>query len=815
MLKVEHLHIQLDAQHVLIDDASFSLPNRGIVSICANHDITCTTLAQVLSGMQDVKEGSITYNDEAIEYFDEEQRSLYRSIFASSLYFDFQILKDKSVFQNVSMGLEYPMERVEQELRTWKLEDKRDVLAEDLSTIEQWRMVLVRIVLRQPMMLVFDVIRCPLSSQELIEFYALLEELRTQMLIVIIGDQSSYSISNRTIEFFNGHIISDSLIEEEHFPQINHTMEAFQLTRSITDGLYGKMYTHIRWKLRCASLLCVMAFICLSTAIFSTTLDITDIQMRLMEKQGSSMIAIEKMAENTEGSVMRNEYSLLDKEDIQTLNDKLASPIVLGYEPVDVREATYYTYGTSILDEVHNDMNDFTIVEANSNVDLGLKKMYGTYPKTYQEVALSSSQAYALLKDELEEPYKESEEQMKEMLHKEVDWYGNTFEITAIFPSTVPQNVNLDLDMTGYNGDTKQSSAISDRSFFVKIGFVENYHVLQSKVYKKTYKRMISNARVVTSFNHISSLDRDVYYYNGSEVVMDYDIQKDEVILDFPMALDMGYRSTYQYGVDELHQVSFDERVKAYEAFCDQWIGKTITLQTYTTQNSPNASAVMSQKVNIKGFIIPITYDYLERYISNLEEGCAYLNRDIVAKYSSQNHYIKEAFYHGRDTNDLRQALSYLNKQTLFAPYLTNSRILQFFVVDLKNMNTLFIILGTLSIFVYVMIFLFLLRSTIQLLRRELSTYYIFGERKSVLQKLMITYFHNVIWMRTLFGWFCGTLALGTFILMIYFTLSASQTILWSLCLPLLLLCITLVILRVACAITMRHLSVIEEEFGE
>ena len=815
MLKVEHLHIVDDTSRILIEDATFCLPNFGIVSIYADNEECNHALAQVLSGIRCVDEGTLTYNDTTMNVFNEEARSLYRSTFVTSLFHDFQIRKDKDVLHNVTMGLEYPIEKVQQQLRPYGLQDVLDVLAEDLSVKQQWGMVLARCLLRQPMMLVFDVASSSLSSMELEEFYVLIKELRSQLLIVIIGDQGSYSSSNRVLEFSDGYLMSDSITNQEMFPQINHNIHTFQLTRSIIDNLHHKIHGHIRWKLRCASILCVMAFICLSTAIFSTTLDITDIQMRLMDKQGSSLIAIEKIAEKKEGSFMSNYYDNLKLEDIQILNKELNTNLILGYEPVDSREASYFTYGTSIRDGEHLDMNTFTIMEASSNDELGFKKMYGKYPSTYREVALSSSQAYQLLKNQLYGEYEESEEQIEEMLGKRVLWYGNSFIITGIFPSNTNTNVNMDLDMTGYNGDSTQSGTIMDKTFFVKRGFTQDYQVLKSSAYNKSYKRMISKARVVANFDHISSLDSDVYYYNGKEVIMGHDLKEDEVLFDFPMALDMGYRSVYINSVDENQNVGFEERIDRYERFADEWIGKEVTIQAYTTINSPNSSSMMSKKVKVKGFIIPITYDYLKRYVEDVQDGCAYMNTDVVNTYSSENIYIKEAFYQSADNDEQRKALSYLNKQPTYAAYLTNSRILQFFVVDLKNMNMILVMIGSSSFLLFIAIMIFLLRSSVNVLRSELSTYYIFGEQHSILKKVVLRYFESIVWMRSLFGWFCGSLALGTLILMIYFTLSASPFILWSLSLPLVLLSFILLIMKIAFKINMHSLSVIEEEFKE
>lgn len=817
MLKLEYLTIRDEKGHYLLKDASFVMSNLGFVSI---HGDTCElhhALAQILSGIRKPDGGTLTYNDCEIHEFKEEERALYRSTFVSSLFHDFQILKDRSVYDNIAMGLEYPQERIDEELRIWKLADKRDVAAEDLTTQEQWMMVLLRCVLRQPMMLVLDTESCPLSKQELQSLYALLEQLKNRMLIIVIGDMGSYAFSDRIIEIEKGYLLSDSLHTVNMFPQINQSTEQFQLTRTGIEQLHEKIHGFIRWKLRCASLLCVAAFICLSTAVFSTTLNIIDIQLRLMQKQGSSIVAIEKQAFANDDSIIDNYYDHLNDQDVKELKRQLKGDLILGYYPADTKKARLDTYGSGEKQERDDTLDAYTIIEADSEKEIGLNKIYGTYPTSYTEVALSSSQAYQLLSHVLEEPYQNTEEQIKKMLNATVMWYGYPMIITGIFPSQDDANTNLELDMAGYNGSTYTSGSMMENSFFVKKGFTNAYPVLMSKAYEKSDKRLIYGSRNVVSFDGLRSLDTNVYYYSGSDYRNDHDLKEDEVLIDYPMALDMGFRSAYMGALDG-SLLDYEQLQNDFHAFANTWIGRTITIQTYSISNAPSSTTIMNKKVKIKGFMLPISFSYndYKRHYANAEgAGSVYTNPALTAPYETHNRYIKEAFYHSDDEADMRNALSYLNSQNTYGAYLMNSRILKFFVVDLKEITSFLMIAGTLSFVSYIAIMIFLLISSIHYMRSEYSIFYLFGEQKSAIRRIVMQYFNMVTWMRTLFGWFCGTLALGTFILMIYFTLSASKAILWSLILPLMLLLLCIVIMKIAYGLCMRNISVIEEEFHD
>lgn len=811
MLKVEGLYIQDEKQRMLLKGASFSLPNQGIVCIHTDSTSLHHALAQVLSGIKQPEAGILHYNKQSMQTLSEEERSVYRSTFVSSLFHNFQILKDKSVYYNVTMGLEYPSDKMEQELINWGLYDKQNILAEDLTTKEQWKMVLLRCVLRQPMMLVFDTQSCPLSSQELVSFYPLLEEIRSQMLVIVIGDQGCYPFSNRIIEIERGYILSDSIAKEEDLVQINHNRDVFQLTRSNMTDLQERMHTFIRWKLRCVSVLGIVAFICLSTAIFSTTLNIIDIQTRLMKEKGSSIVAVEKVAKSNDNIIKNNFYATLHQNDISVLKEKLGDQLVLGYYPVDPKASMFFAYGTTIDTSVKNILDEYTIIEADSPFDIGLKKIVGRYPKNYNEIALSSSQAYSILKDYLGTSFQNSEEQMEEMLQYSVSWYGNTMDITGIFPSQHEDNMNMELDMKGYNGEIETGTMMQD-SFYVKKGFVSNYRILQDQVYQKSYKRLIYGNRELSEFQHILTIEHDMYYYDGKEVVNNHDVNEDEVILDFDMALDMGYRSQYLYLLSQ-ENVTFEEMVQGFQNFANEWIGKKVNIQAYSVNNNPISTNIMSVNKKIKGFVIPVSYDYVEGYANKRQMGTAYVNPNAIEPYDTDNVYVKEAFFHTDDEATMKKALSYLNKESSYNAFLYNSTLLKFFVVDLKNLDALLFAMGGISLLVFIKIFVFLIKSSIGFMRDECTIYYLFGEKKSTLKKMMIQYFTSILWMRALFGWLCGTLALGTFILIIYLSLAASSTILYALALPLLLLLVVVMVLKFAFHRTIKKSNVIEEEF--
>lgn len=810
MLELQHISIEDKDGHLLLEDVSFSLSNHGFISMHGEDERLLSSLAQVLAGIKKPNTGTIQYNDRSLQTFSEEERSLYRSVFASSLFNDFQIIKNMSVFENITMGLEYPEEKIEHEIAHWHLLEKINVLVEDLSFEDQVRMVLLRIMIRKPSLIVFHKGSCPFSQQELDILYTLLEVISEQILVIVIGDQHSYAYATRTIEFAKGFIVSDSLRQEQEFQQVTHGFTSFQLTRNQWDDIGEHLHYVLRWKLRCLSVLGIIMFICLSAAIFSTTLNIEDIEMGILKDQNLSLFTIEKQAKGKDDTIYDRHYTTMQQEDIEILQQNLKGNITLGYYPTYEKQATYFVYGSVFTNHNKGTLNEATIIEAESGEDLGLKTIVGEYPRHYHEVALSSQAAYTLLG--LEEPYQNTEEQYQKMLGSQVLWYEEVMTISGIFPEE-SSNKNLEFHVAGYSGYADTDGTLNENSMYVKKGFVDQFPVLTQQVYQKSYKRILQGNNI-TDFDNLTALDRKMIYYDGSEIQNNKKLHKDEVLVDFQMALVLGYRSIY---MDTMANENLNEldRQQRYEEFADQWIGKTITIQTYSIDGAASNSTIMNKQVKIKGFILPTSFSYVTYYVQGKDQGGIYMNPSVIEPYATQNSDIQEVYFQSDSEEDLRSALLYLRKSGQYAAFLSSSTILQFFVVDLKNLTTFLLIAGGSSFLVFAWLLQHLLCTAIAQLRKEMSIYYLFGERKKVLIQMYKHYFTDILKHQVLFGWLCGTLALGTFVLMIYFLLSATPSVLYSLVLPLVLAFLVFIIMKIVFILTLRKQDIIEESFED
>ncbi len=695
MLQVEGLTLY-DRNHcILLSNACFRLPNYGFVSIYGDHEELHHLLAQSLAGVYSPNASRFIYNDQEMTLFDEKERSIYRSCFASFLFHDFQIIPDQTVYDNITMFENFPRYVIQKELAFFQMEDKVTTLAEDLTPFEQWKMVLVRCMLRCPMMFVVDSESTPLAKEELMQLYSLLDMLKSRVLVVVIGDKQSIAYANRIIEIADGYILSDTHTNSHSFPQVNQIQQPYTLKQAQIEAFDEKLYHFIHWKLRLATVFLMLSFIALSVGLFSLNLDVTDIQMRLMENKQSSILAVEKLA-NLNGEYVDNYYDYLNENDVVALQKALGKKLILGYYPTDLKAARYSVYGSSQL-YVTDILDEYTMIEADSAQELGFAKMYGSYPQAYDEIALPSTSAYRILKEVLNEPFYNTQEQCERMLGMKVLWFGQPLTITAIFPAYEADNANMELQMHSYGSSLNQAKLMSG-SFFVKRGFAKKQEVLTMPAYQKTGKRLIYGDRIVAEFEGLRQGKAGMRYFDGEYHYTSNELEEDEILIDYDAALSMGFRASYLSCVKD-QAIDVDQAIRLFEEFAESWVGKEITLQTYRVPLAPQATQTMNRVVRIKGIMLPRSFSYedYERYYKKEGIGAIYASKEMLAAGITQNHYIKVAFFQSHEKKELKHALDYLNSHEGYDAFLTNDRILKFFVVDLHEVAIFLLILGGLA----------------------------------------------------------------------------------------------------------------------
>lgn len=776
MIKLDHITLQAEDATYLLQDVSFSLEHDAFVSLHGNDARMHVHLARVLAGLEKPAKGTLTYEDRCIEAFEEAECGQYRASFAASLFSDFQLLEQRSVLENIVLASAVDEEELDNLLKVWGLYGKKETYIEDLDFEDHAKLVLVRIQLRHPHALIVHPQSAPFSQQEWAKMYPLLKKLSERLQVIVVGDSACDTYAQRILEFEDGYLITDSGSEAD--PGLPVLKKEFALDEDMKKKLAASLHQRFRWKYLLLTLLIILSLTSLTTALFSTTLDVTEIQMLYLKKNHYTTIAIEKHAQGKDQTLYDQKYDRIQEKDVTALQKALKGDVFVSYVPQNTHIVDSVRYGS--------DVSDFAAIELKDAKAAGFTRLYGEYPKTIYEVALP----YNVVVSIFQKTY--GVQPIEFYLYQTISWNGNLLKITGILDNA-QGNKNLQMSMSGYSNQLAETSSLGQKSIYVVPGFHKEIPLHAQLVYRDSYKRLIDEQTSRSySFEQLYPIPyaNYYYYYNGKDFVLDNDgqghstIGKDEVLLSFSMALQLGYQSRYIRGYQQ-NEIDWNDREADYCAFIRNWIGKKITIQTYRIDDAPDNSTIMEKTVTIKGFLFPTTWDYEPTYVDS--EGYVLMNQAVLKPYMNSNTKIAQMYYHSEQEKDMKQALSYLNTHPRYSAFFSKSLLLKFFVVDLKELNTLLSFTGAISLILAGILFYLLLFRSMEIKEKEMTVYYLFGESKQQLKQFYIEYMGSVLKRRILLGMLASLAILSVFVGMIYWKLSSRMTMFLNLLWPLVL----------------------------
>ncbi len=802
MLKLEHISIQLNNNTHQLHDVSFQFPDTGFISIVADDETIMLELARVLAGLQAPSTGTLQYDNTLLSDFNEEAFANYRKHYVSSLFNDFQILERRTVWDNVCLSTEQSAFDVDKWLIKYKLYKKKEMLMEELDFEDQLRVIMVRILLHQPKMLVVYPPSTPFSIDEWNKIYPMLQMLDHELLVIVVQDHHSFLYSDRTIEIQDGYVISDSRGNPER-NIVSKEIKKIKLDKPHKKKILSFLHQHFRFMFFLSKWFTVLGLILLSCAWFSTTLDVTNIQMSYLEANNLTAIALEKHATGESGMVYENKYEYMNENDLKVLKEELQGDVFASYAPVNSDIANTMVYGMSA--------NDMHVVELNKLEQAGLTNILGRYPENQYEVAMTAEAINTLF------TYIDINH-LENYLGLTISWYGTPLTITGIISGDQP-NLNLYLSMYGYKGEVNYPYDLYSSTIFVMEGFHENHSISQQQAFVPSSKRMIDTMTLrsydVSNIYPIMSANA-YYFYDGKQLLLDNDgynqsmIKEDEVILDFSMALKLGYSSHYVNGYQNDH-IPWSQREEDYCEFIKNWIGKEIQVQAYKIDTAPDDSTIMLKTVTIKGFLFPVSWDYDEEYLKN--GGSVLINKNAVSECMQPNTSIQEVYFHTENQEQMLHTLQYLENHPTYSSYFTNSLLLQFFVIDIKKVGPILYICGIIAFIIAISVTLRLLFQVIKEEKKEMSLYYVQGEQMSTLKKFHIQQMLSHLMKSALIACACSMLIIGIFIQIIYYRLSADASILFSILLPVIVTILFILAIGVLLKIIVQKNNVVEDLF--
>lgn len=789
MLKIEHLTIVKEQQH-LFQDVSLSFCKNELVSICAD-TMSEAWLAHLLAGNAAPQKGTLTYNSTTIHDFNEEELSIYRLRYATSLFSDFQIMPARKVMDTIRLSIQYDPAKLKNTIREWNLYGIQNLRMEELTFKQQMRVVLARTLLKEPSLVVVYPDSTPFSREERLYVYELLKQLSEYCTVIIVGDKDVQAFATRKIELKDAHIISDSeevITREVAF----HEHRLMTLSEKNLHALLKRQNEIYRWAYRAVKYTLMLSLLFLSIVLFTESLDIVTMQSDILHKSGQDAFTIEKIAQGSDGKQYPNEYALMSEEDIKILEANSDGDISIGSTPIDQSYSNSYLEGVYNIEHISLS-NKAVVFEANNKEVLGLPYMLGSYPTNYDQVAISYDLASSLLQARGLTTY-------TQLLNQELYWYGLPLRITAIFTE---ENYNLGIA-------SLQNSLfrnLSEGKLYVKKGFIKQHPLKALTSFPVSYKRMLVNNKSL-ALTAIYTDEQGGYYSDGKDTQRNVKtIKENEVVLNVNAAIQLGFPYQQVFYNEEMTP---EEKMESYNSFIREWIDEEVTVQAYTITSSPTNSTIYRKQVKIMGFLMP-SYDMLEGVLQ-VGSGNVYLASSALQEKLVSSVGIQSVYYHTTSETDLKNILSYLTKSDAYEAHLPQSNLFQFCVVDMKGLSSFLLICGSVLFAICLYVFILLQYKTKERLKKDMSIYYAFGMSESKLQSYYRKNAAAILWRGLRISTLISVLILGLMILIVL-KLSSSWSILLYLFLPCVFAIGIFFIFNLALFICLKKFTLLDETY--
>ncbi len=220
ILKVENLckiYGKGENEVTAVDNVSFSVEKGEFVAIVGASGSGKSTLLHLLGGVDRPTSGKVFIDGEDIYKLSDDQLAIFRRRQVGLIYQFYNLIPILNVEENITLPCNLDGKQVEQAkldelLKTLKLENRRKHLSNELSGGQQQRVSIGRAIINNPAIMLADEPTGNLdskASEEIISLLRLSNKKYNQTVIIITHDEKIALEADRVITIDDGKIIKD------------------------------------------------------------------------------------------------------------------------------------------------------------------------------------------------------------------------------------------------------------------------------------------------------------------------------------------------------------------------------------------------------------------------------------------------------------------------------------------------------------------------------------------------------------------------------------------------------------------------------
>ena len=220
ILKVENLYKiygKGENEVKAVDNVSFSVEKGEFVAIIGASGSGKSTLLHLIGGVDRPTSGKVFIDGQDIYALDDDNLAIFRRRQVGLIYQFYNLIPILNVEENITLpcnldGKEVDKDKLDELLKTLKLENRRKHLPNELSGGQQQRVSIGRAIINSPAIMLADEPTGNLdskASEEIISLLRISNKKYNQTVIVITHDEKIALEADRVITIDDGKIIKD------------------------------------------------------------------------------------------------------------------------------------------------------------------------------------------------------------------------------------------------------------------------------------------------------------------------------------------------------------------------------------------------------------------------------------------------------------------------------------------------------------------------------------------------------------------------------------------------------------------------------
>lgn len=638
-----------------LKNINLTFPQKGMVFVLGKSGSGKSTLLNIIGGLDQANEGEIIIDGKSSREFTQVDYDAYRNTYVGFIFQDFNLMDEYTIEKNIALALqlqqkEESKEVIEKLLTRLGLEGYAQRYPNELSGGQKQRVAIARALVKQPRILMADEPTGALDSATGKEIFDTLKELSKEKLVIVVShdQEAAHTYADRIIEFKDGEIYQDSAPDieavEGHFEAIRSHLpfkDSFKLGFSCLG--------HKKIRMVFTILLTSFALLTLALSDAVGSFSSANAQYKAMKDKDEHYLSIEKQLIDGEGRI----FTGMDKEpmrqeqvlDIIKENDTSFARVYVSREHgISASTLGIDTMGSSAYGSA---VEVFYLTEMKGFEDLHYEDVLGYYPKTNEEVAISSYLADLILMQGItnEEGKTIHPASVDEILGKlKVRVNDSWLTISGIIQQDLSaysdlKNLTRQQMSSEEYAKFREFSAIVNLNcdkLFVKDGFVAGLAIPKPNYFANTmggnYLKTGSDEYNVQLSHPIEEIE----YYNGEGMVKTSTLGQHEIILE---AETIGFMLDERGGIygERFQKKDKEAQINELYTMADKVIGKSFTLQVNEMYGAKEY--LIDQEVKVIGVLLPEKEIYdLDKLLE--ESVSSYIATELLEPLISEAYYV-------------------------------------------------------------------------------------------------------------------------------------------------------------------------------